>query len=76
MGARGRFGARRVSQVVDLAGEPSTCSGLKGSNEPWCELPLDVETLGSLQRSYPQVHMFPDMETHVPMVSVSIALLP
>ena len=53
-----------------------TCSDLKGSNEPWCELPLDVETLVSLQRSYPQVHMVPNMETYVPTVSVSIALLP
>ena len=75
---RGIRCAHRIVQVAVPTGKhfSTLCGDLEGADKSWCELSLNVETLGSLKRSYSQVYMVSDLEVYLSATSVSIALLP
>ena len=55
----------------------SSCSDLKrGVDKSWCELPFDMEMLGSFERSGLQICLVFDAEVYFLKMVVGVVLLP
>ena len=48
----------------------------KGGDKSWCELPFDMEMLGSFERSGLQIHLVSDAEVYSLAMVVGIVLSP